>query len=604
MRSLLSFVFLLIFTVLFVIPQHAFATENFETDYAVVYSVGENGVTHADLKITMTNTTEDYYAASYAIAVGFENIANVVASDEGGRIRPTISKTDDGQKIELNFNKKTVGKGSKARFTVSFDTPEIAQRFGKIWEINIPGISSKNDFNSFTVEVKVPPSFGKPAYIKPAQSDNSLVFRKNQLEDSGISIAFGEKQLYTFRLTYHLKNNNVFPVKTEIALPPSTNYQEVFIQSIDPKPSNVIVDTDGNWLAQYNLLPSQKTDVHVRGKAELYLYPKEEELSSSQLKAYTKPVENWTIEAGTKGEQLHDVKTPKDIYDFVVKSLTYDFSRVTANEARLGAQQVLINPTSAVCREFTDLFIAVARMKGIAAREVNGFAYTENSKQRPLSLVRDILHAWPEYYDTDKKTWVMVDPTWGNTTNGVDYFHTLDFDHFTFVRKGMESEYPIPAGGYKYPGDEGKKDVEVTFADSTPAATNDIGVRLLTQPEYIAGFPVEAVIKVTNTGETITSPQTVNVLAKYLTPVKDTFAVAAIPPFGYREVPVELARTPVLTNKRDTLTITISGRSFNQQIAIIPLYLTKWAALAGGICGILAIIIFVITRRTRRIPVS
>ncbi len=30
----------------------------------------------------------------------------------------------------------------------------------------------------------------------------------------------------------------------------------------------------------------------------------------------------------------------------------------------------------------------------------------------------------------------MIDPTWGATTGGVDYFETLDFDHFAFVVKG------------------------------------------------------------------------------------------------------------------------------------------------------------------------
>src|SRR5205085_322452 len=132
-----------------------------------------------------------------------------------------------------------------------------------------------------------------------------------------------------------------------------------------------------------------------------------------------------------------ELKTPKDIYEYVVKTLSYDFTRVTDDKPRLGAALALKNPTSAVCREFTDLFIAIARSAGIPAREVDGFAYTENAKQRPLSLVKDILHAWPEYYDTNKKTWVMVDPTWGSTTGGIDYFQVLDLDHFAFAIKGI-----------------------------------------------------------------------------------------------------------------------------------------------------------------------
>ena len=58
----------------------------------------------------------------------------------------------------------------------------------------------------------------------------------------------------------------------------------------------------------------------------------------------------------------------------------------------------------------------------------------------------------------------MIDPTWANTTGGIDYFNVLDFDHIAFVIKGESSDYPIPAGGYKLQGNEEEKDVNVSFA--------------------------------------------------------------------------------------------------------------------------------------------
>ena len=79
---------------------------------------------------------------------------------------------------------------------MSFDTPDVAKQIGDVWEINIPGIKNKDDFSSFTAQVKVPSSFGQPSYIKPQQPDNSLLFTKDQLETSGISIAFGDNQRY------------------------------------------------------------------------------------------------------------------------------------------------------------------------------------------------------------------------------------------------------------------------------------------------------------------------------------------------------------------------------------------------------------------------
>ena len=138
-------------------------------------------------------------------------------------------------------------------------------------------------------------------------------------------------------------------------------------------------------------------------------------------------------------DEAKNLKTAKGIYDFVSTKLKYDYERVKPNVERLGAVNALNNPNSAICMEFTDLFIALARAAGIPAREVNGFAYTENPKIQPLSLVNDVLHAWPEYYDYEKGVWIPVDPTWASTTGGVDYFNKLDLRHFTFVMHGKSS---------------------------------------------------------------------------------------------------------------------------------------------------------------------
>ena len=103
---------------------------------------------------------------------------------------------------------------------------------------------------------------------------------------------------------------------------------------------------------------------------------------------------------------------------------------------------------------------------GIPARELNGFAFTNEEVNKPLSLNLtggDLLHAWPEYFDPILG-WVQIDPTWGNTS-GVDYFSKLDTNHFVFSIKGMNSEYPLPAGAYRFDGD--KKLIEVVFAQNT-----------------------------------------------------------------------------------------------------------------------------------------
>jgi len=517
-------------------------------------------------------------------------------------LTPITTEESGGVDIKATFNKRVVGLGNKHTLNISFDTDEVAQNLNNIWEINIPGISSKNDFATFNTTVVYPAVLGKPSYIKPdilpTVSTNKLTFSKDQLDNSGISITFGSFQIYSFDLIYHLGNKNLFPIKTEIALPPSTNYQNITIDSMNPKPLNVRLDSDGNWLAQYYLSPSKNINVEVIGKAKTNLSPNEEALTNEQLHEYLKPAPFWESDNSKIKDLAQQLKTPEAIYNFVVGNLNYDYSRVSSNKPRLGAVSVLNAPSSAVCLEFTDLFIALSRAAGIPAREINGFAYTKNTRERPLSLVKDILHAWPEYYDFNKKAWVMVDPTWGNTTGGVDYFNTLDFDHFAFVIKGQDSSYPVPAGGYKLSQNINTKDVNVEIGDNFKSNTI-LKSKIDLQNEIIGGLPINLTIKVQNSGNSISENQNLTISSDYLNPKQQTIYFQKIPPYGFIEIPVGFDKTSFLTNKTDTVKIAIDNNVYSQDIKILPIFFNKWVILGGVIFLAISTLSIIITRSRR-----
>ena len=585
MKKILIILFVFIFS-LYLIPPHVFAENNFTTDYSVTYNVLENALTHVTFNITLANKTSQYYASSYGIQVGFKNIENVLASDNGGKITPQISKNDDGNNIEIVFNDRVVGLDKKLSFSISFDTKDIAQKSGKIWDINIPGLSEQKAYNAFNVNVIVPKFLGNPVYINPDTGkphDNNLIFTKEELGESGISISFGKEQIYNFNLLYHLKNSNLFPVKTEIALPPSTNYQDVQIFSIEPSPQNVTRDIDGNWLAQYILAPGKKIDITVNGKAKIWLNPRKEQLSDTELKEYVKEQPYWETNKKEIKDLALKLKTPYAIYQYVVNTLTYDYNRVQENQPRVGAYGVLKNPSSAVCLEFTDLFIAIARAAGIPAREVNGFAFTQNSKERPLSLVKDILHAWPEYYDNELQGWIMIDPTWGNTTGGVDYFYTLDFDHFAFAIKGISSTYPIPAGGYKISDNAIGKDIDVKFGDNFAAQAQSLIISEDFAKGYFPGLNPQGNIFIKNNGQIISLPQEIVITTGFLQPLSQKIYLRAIPPFGFTKIPIKFKKPSFLTNKTETVRIAINDSYIAKKIRITPFILNQWTILGGTI---------------------
>ncbi len=603
MKKFISSVLVCLVLLLF-LPVTGFASSDFSTGYNVNYSVSENSNTHAVMQVDLANKTSEYFASSYKIEVGFQHIQNVQANDSLGPITPIVTQTKEGNIIALTFNKHVVGINNSLHFTLSFDTPDIAQKLGSIWEINIPGITNQDDFTNFNVNVIVPKSFANASYIKPEQLNNNLSFTKEQLGKSGISIAFGEKQIYAFSLKYHLQNKNVFPVNSEIALPPNTNYQTVFIDTMNPRPNNVIIDKDGNWLAQYTLLPSKKIDVTVTGQTQLSLYPEQEILSNSMRADYLLPRPYWQTNNKNIIEIAKTLKTPQEIYDYVVNTLRYDFSRIGGDQTRLGAADVLSHPDRAVCLEFTDLFIALSRASGIPAREIDGFAYTENAKERPVSLLRDVLHAWPEYYDSKSKMWIMVDPTWGNTTGGVDYFHTLDFDHVAFVIKGEDSEYPIPAGGYKLDSNQNSKDIDIRFTNLTETVSPEVSIASNFPSFMMSAFPLEGNINIVNTGHSLVDTQDFLVTSNALTPKSQKIETPQIPPFGQANTGLTFRATSFLTNQSFIFTIHAGNQAIDETIHVSPLSLSKKSLIIGGIGVLFTIFIFVIAGKTRRLLVS
>lgn len=604
MHKKLISIFILLFILIFLIPVKTYAIENFDAVYNVTYDVKEDTNTHATIHVSLTNKTDKYYPASYALQIGFNEIKDLKATDPGGQLAPKVTKNDKGQKIELEFNTKAIGKNKTLNFTISFDTPDVAKRQGKVWEINVPGIANPDEFADFNVEVKTPSFLENPIYIKPEHDSKELKFSKEKLGKSGIAMAFGTNQIYDFKLKYHLENDNIFPIKKQIALPPTTNYQEVFLDSVTPKPENVTLDKDGNWIAEYILNPTQKLDILAKGKVELSLTPKKDPLSKEEKNTYLAEKKYWEVNSKEIQELARLLKTPENIYKYVTETLKYDFSRVNTDQKRLGAVAALTKKEQAVCLEFTDLFIAISRAAGIPAREVNGFAFTENTKQRPLSLVEDILHAWPEYYSEEEQTWIMVDPTWGNTTGGIDYFQVFDLDHFVFVRKGIESTSPLPAGAYKIDTQESRKDIVVTFSNTPGEKVNKFEIISLFNSSYATQIPIRGKIQINNTGQTLIPSIETQITSTSLTPNRQIARLQPIPPYGKQEVNIDFESLPLLTNGQYEFTMNLKDQVKRVTFKVIPFNLTLDRVLLFTYVVIAAIIIWAVAQGTWRLLIS
>ncbi len=502
--------FVFIFSILILASKlqiQASAEGEFSVDANVTYKIQDSGRTLVTHDITLENNFSTLYATTYTLSLENIDAQNIKATTETGLpLTADIQKNGDKTDIKITFPNPVVGKNAKRHFVVAYENGSFAVRTGEVWEISIPRLNDHNSFRNYGITLIVPSSLGLEAYLspKPATSNESegvhtYTFTKDNITQTGITAGFGQFQVFSFNLSYHLENPIARSSETQIAIPPDTAFQKVYIASMQPKPDNVQIDPDGNWLATYKLSPRQRVDVVATGVVQIFAgfrpfpHPTQEILNDNLKETQFWQVNNPQIKA-----LAAQLKTPQAIYDYVSQTLKYDFARVQPNVQRMGAVSVLQRPTEAICMEFTDLFIAIARAAGIPAREINGYAYTENKELQPLSLVADVLHAWPEYYDKEKGVWIPIDPTWGSTTGGVDFFSKLDLRHFTFVVHGKSDIKPYAPGSYKL-GPNPQKDIFVSFGKLPQDRTSMITLTA-TPKRTIPFFDYLYSVKVENPG--------------------------------------------------------------------------------------------------------
>ena len=580
------FLISLFFAIFFLtLPPNILADGEFQTDYDVSYKVDEGGQTEVIQTITLENKTANYYADRFELKIGSIKVEDVKAQDGIGAIEPQVKFEENVSTIALKLNERVIGLGKKVTINLSYTSSELAAKSGQIWEVSIPRLAKSPDLNNYSTQLSVPGTFGPVAFAVPepkTQSETAKVqtftFDKDQLTSSGISMSFGQNQVFEFTLNYFLENSNLTSATGEITLPPDNNYQKIVLSKIEPAPENIIVDEDGNFIAKYRLAPKKQINITASGYVEVFSKPFrniDTKLTSEEKEKYLQPQSYWETDSALIKEKAQELKTPREIYNFVVDHLKYSDERLNlAKIDRLGALAAMNDPNNAVCMEFSDLFIALSRAAGIPAKEIVGFAYTQNTRLRPLSFAAqgDLLHAWPAYWD-DEKGWVQVDPTWGSTSGGLDFFNKMDFNHVTLAQRGLSSTMPYPAGSFKKQADENKKTVDITFAKELPYKTSTPELSLSAPQFAVSGIPIKLEAQVKNIGSTSLIDQTLTLESPaFEITSPNPIPVKILPPYSKLQKTYLLKSPKLLEEKSDTVILSFDESQISKAIIVKPFF--------------------------------
>jgi len=524
--------FLCLFLLFFISTHPVFAENDFNISQNIEYQLDIDGNAQVTQEIELINNLSQVYPKEYQAIISSQNIQNIFATDNLGDIIQNIEKQNNQTTINLKFNDQNVGKNQKTSFKLNYHIPNLASKKGNIWEISLPENKNNLSNHTFKTSVFLPNTFGSlsfasipPQTVVSLNNQTEIYFNSIDNKNQKIYLIFGNYQLFDFKFKYFLENTTGQDKTFTITLPPETDNQKITYRSIEPNPLNISIDPDGNYLATYQLPPLQKLDINVDGQAKII----HSNLNKSTInpKDYLRPDTYWETDNPNLISIASNLSTPKDIYQYVVDTLNYKQQNIDSS-SRQGAFSIITDPNNALCTEFTDLFITLARIKGIPAREVQGFAYSNNIKIKPINVNTDVLHAWPQYYDQQKQSWVSIDPTWGKTTNGIDFFTDLDPNHFAFVFHGLSSVSPLPIGAYK--NNQNVKTVNVEFAKNE-LKNDQIPLKITPITQKIYQSPT---IKIQNPNY-----QTISQLKVIIKKLGIETTINHLPPLSSIEIPIQ-----------------------------------------------------------------
>lgn len=593
-------------------------SSNFSTSLTTTYRVNEGGRTRIEQVVKIKNLKPLFAVSQYALQVNSPNISDVKVFKGENPNATNVDipfqaiSTQTSTSIAITFIDQVVGEGKERIFTISYTDPDAAIISGSILELAIPQIQEPQAYSEYTVNIITPIQYGTPSKVNPSvfytqlteegfqtsfSTKPSKAYPGTNSHFTGVNAIFGTEQIFDIELSYHLDNPHSSVRLAQIALPPDTQYQRVLYNKLEPMPKSIHRDLDGNWIATYHIPANSTISMQASLSTQVTLDPNFDVLITQPSSAHTRSAEYWQTQSSVIQELAKTYTNAREIYFFVTNALTYNHEIASGATIRKGAEAVLQNPLQALCQEFSDVFITLARANNIPARRLTGYAHTENTVLRPLSFVEDILHSWAEYFDTEKGHWVPVDPTWGSTSGGINYFDQLDLNHVVFAINGESSQRPYPAGSYKISQLE-SKDVSVSFGSDFILPEPDFSFSVYTPP--ISWLPLfeKPSLRITNTTNTAHYNQSFQITTNnpsvelWLLPApffdEYTKTITALLPFQTASIPlIALDHERILPGSS---TIQVSYENTELEIITYPYY-WRWFFNPFVVIGLVGFVI-------------
>jgi len=386
-----------------------------------------------------------------------------VTNDSGNAVPFSIRELEYGEGMYIDVpNYRDTTYSRKYIVNIDFSTHDYVKNIHNWIRIEYPALHKDTKFEQihddtktsaliyYNLHIQVDENIPQLVKIYPrnfqkTEENNQIRYSFDAKDRLGqpVYLEFGTKQYFKFEMTLKTdKTDKIIPEKYssaitalstniyELALPRefSENNQKVKIESIEPKPTKLFTDSEGNVIGTFEVPANKESEISVVGyitleqdpiesKSEIPNPLFEEYINSikkdSNLNKYLTPTQYWEINDPYIIEQANNLLKEqnnlldviKSDYQFVMDTLEYDQVKASdPNSLRIGAKAALQGGAS-VCMEYSDLMIAILRAQGIPSRAA--FGYTNIDLDTKDKISHQWVQIWiPEY------GWLTVDPSY------------------------------------------------------------------------------------------------------------------------------------------------------------------------------------------------
>lgn len=332
----------------------------------------------------------------------------------------------------------------KRNAVLSFETDSLAREYGKSLVFALPATAAAMA-NVQSVELIAPTARGLAVNYSGASPDTSIgsgrqSYRFLPAEGSAqqLLLLFGTAATANVKWDTRLANGSWWWQTMQFVLPPDTNQQTVFLKSLQPRPSQLRVDRDGNIIAEYRIGP--KKSVNVTAEALVGLRSVSYNTTNTRTLAdLPQQMSGYTTGRSESADSA------------VLVIVKQRFDAILAVLEELGGQ-------AAVAQLRGDL-----QATGVPTREVRGIRFWSGGQ----IVEPHVLSQWLEVF-VPGIGWMTLDPL------------AMSYGRSDFQHLGLSIVSPLSQPSFE----SSQRDLNVSFVDETLAAT-DYGQTTVHVTKYV-----------------------------------------------------------------------------------------------------------------------